>query len=115
MPSAASERRTPGFQLQPVILVALGTKLTHAFVGSLLCRNSAITFLLIALIRAVTQKAVPSLRVKLSEADAQDTFFAAKHTPSKSSTTDQIPCCDPGNMQLLGHLPALTSAHASRV
>lgn len=76
---------------------------------------AVITFLLIALIRAVTQEAVPSLRVELSEAEALDSISAAKYTPSNSSTTDQIPCYDPGNMQLLGHLPAMTSAQVKSV
>lgn len=76
---------------------------------------ATVTFLLIALLRVVTQEAVPSLRVELSEAEAQDSISATKYTPSKSSTTDQIPCYDPGNMQLLGHLPAMTSAQVKSV
>ncbi len=46
-------------------------------------------------------------------AEAQDAITADKYTPTRQSAADQIPCYDPGNMQLLGHLPAMTSSQAS--
>lgn len=48
-------------------------------------------------------------------AEAQDTIAASKYTPSGQLSSDTIPCYDPGNMQFLGHLPAMDSAQASIV
>lgn len=46
-------------------------------------------------------------------AEGQDTIAASKYTPSGMQSSDVIPCYDPGNMQFLGHLPAMDSTQAS--
>lgn len=87
--------------------------------------------------RRLTKQPIPTLSVNLTEGDddllttlavctlhilqpvnaaeAQDTITANKYTPSEKLSSDTIPCYDPGNMQFLGHLPAMDSAQASTV
>lgn len=36
--------------------------------------------------------------------------MAARHDPSKKPDKDVVPCYDPGSMQLLGHVPAMSAA-----
>lgn len=49
----------------------------------------------------------------VNAAEAQDTITASKYTPNGKISSDTIPCYDPGNMQFLGHLPAMNAAQAS--
>ncbi|PNH00029.1 hypothetical protein TSOC_014170 [Tetrabaena socialis] len=53
---------------------------------------------------------IPSIRVELTDAEANDTIDAVKYDPSKPADKDVVPCYDPSTLQLLGHLPAMSAA-----
>ncbi|KAK9808600.1 hypothetical protein WJX72_000341 [[Myrmecia] bisecta] len=54
---------------------------------------------------------IPVLTVEVTEAEAQDVIKGKAYEPnSKAASNKEIPCYDPGNMQLLGHLPAMTAS-----
>jgi len=58
---------------------------------------------------------IPSLTVHLEEAEAKDKISAVRHDPKKKSDKDVVPCYDPGTMQLLGHVPAMSSAEVKAI
>lgn len=45
-----------------------------------------------------------------STAESKDRIVAARHDPKKRVDKDVVPCYDPGSMQLLGHVPAMSTA-----
>jgi len=47
--------------------------------------------------------------LSLFSAEAMDKISAVLHDPSKKSDKDVVPCYDPGTMQLLGHVPAMST------
>lgn len=53
---------------------------------------------------------IPSIKVELTDAEANNKIDAVKHDPSKPTDKDVVPCYDPSTMQLLGHLPAMSAA-----
>lgn len=105
------------------------------------CLVALIAFALLLVLssyRRLTQQLIPTLSVSLTNGndhaaaltatvshsappqpfhpgEAQDPSKTSKYTPTGSVYDGKIPCYDPGNMQLLGHLPAMDSGQASIV
>ncbi|KXZ42649.1 hypothetical protein GPECTOR_127g527 [Gonium pectorale] len=53
---------------------------------------------------------IPSIKVELTDAEANDKIEAAKYQLGQPFDKDVVPCYDPSTMQLLGHLPAMSAA-----
>lgn len=57
----------------------------------------------------LTHKYTPSMYMHTHTAEMHDKISAVQHDPKKKSDKDVVPCYDPGTMQLLGHVPAMSS------
>ncbi|KAJ9528462.1 hypothetical protein QJQ45_020356 [Haematococcus lacustris] len=58
---------------------------------------------------------IPSLSVTTVASEAEDTITAPRYDPGKPADKDVVPCYDPGTMQLLGHVPAMSAAEVRAV
>ncbi|PNW88530.1 hypothetical protein CHLRE_01g033350v5 [Chlamydomonas reinhardtii] len=66
--------------------------------------------LVLLLNNVVATLRIPSIKVELTEAEANDIISAPKYTPGQPVDKDVVPCYDPSTMQLLGHLPAMSAS-----
>ncbi|GLC58293.1 hypothetical protein PLESTB_001342900 [Pleodorina starrii] len=66
-----------------------------------------LVYLLMDVIRTLL---IPSIKVELTDAEANDIIDAAKYSPGQPVDKDVVPCYDPSTMQLLGHLPAMSAS-----
>lgn len=84
-------------QARPELLIAAGALIAALGV-------------LYVLFDTLAYAAIPSLQVWLTPEELAEGELdgAAKYSPPKSLPKDKIPCYDPGTMQFLGHVKAMT-------